>query len=83
MISWVRKVELPEISRAKDRVESNQNRITEIPFVIFPQKVTILQIFVRGGNDNGQKKFEKLFCKFYLILLKLYSKIHNFKTLCV
>ena len=26
----------------------------------------------------NKKIFEKLFWKFYLILLKLYSKIHNF-----
>ena len=30
--------------------------ITVIPFVIFPQKVTFLQICVRGENDNGQEK---------------------------
>ena len=45
----------------------------------FTQKSDDFTDFCEGENDNGQQKiFEKIFWKFYLILLKLYSKIHNF-----
>ena len=61
------------------------SEITVIPFVIFPPKSDDFTDFCEGENDNGQQKiFEKLFWKFYLILLKLYSKIHNFlNILCL
>ena len=52
---------------------------TVIPFVISPPKSDDFTDFCEGENDNGQQKFfEKLFWRFYIILLKLYSKIHNF-----
>ena len=63
---------------------SSSKQYTVIPFVIFSPKSDDFTDFCEGENDNGQQKiFEKLFWKFYLILLKLYSKIHNFLTFCV
>ena len=57
-----------------------KNCITVIPFVIFPPKSDDFTDFCEGGKWQRPTKkiLKKLFKKFDLILLKLYSKIHNF-----